>query len=1169
MSAAETPTADRAEPRAGQFLLGLVALIVLLDLILAAVPRTSAGELVEGPDGVRDQIAAAADDDRQAWLLIGDSVLVGNTGKAELPDWYEHRVVDYLEREAGEHEQVGFHQVALSGLLPIDMVEIVEELDLRDPEGEVALIIEVSPRFFSSAYVEQVEHSRPWLAELGEAEGGSLLTPIDALLRWLRRVTPLYRHRVLFEAKRDQLALPELVPSLAPSELAGEGDDQGGSRLEALARLRVHYRDPDLDPASAQAGALRTIAERCRASKRKVVFFATPIEDGFYDALLTGEQQGDYLGDLAGLLAPDGSNIALLPMDHPVFASPMFWDHVHLRPEGHRLLAINLLEQIGVGLERLPRREELIGAIGVDASLVARLGSGYSDGAAWQAQFDHPEGIAVSADGRRVIVTDTKNQVLRELVGDMRVVRTVAGTPGQTGSDDGMAALLDRPRSPVFVGAQVYFADGDGRRLRRLVEDGSVETLAELEGNWRITALRSQGERLYLLESNGSLTRIGSRALDGGDAKVRVVGHAGPAQTITAFTPEPEGGLYLATGAGQLLRARAVESLAKPLDLRQVGLAGAPLELLYANEGSEVLPQGKSDTFPYTFDKIRFSEIVELQYVSRYRGLLVVDLAPHGPGKFDKRVTERAHVRFIDLDKRLVYPWLKPLVAGIGYFYKNKNTDGISSYYHEGALALHQDTATLLWLEHDRSRLLRLDDGMLGVAKIGDVNFSIFGFRDVLTSAAGQRAFLDFRPDQHIDERDDLLALREDYTMLLVGSSLLAMSDMTGQYSLGRRLADQLGFDLGVRDRVSLETFHRTIPGGSLPSQIKAVSTFIKEGGRPDVILIEANASTFLKEEHDEAFMIEKLESLDKHARKWNSKLIIFDATPYIARNRDALRPGPAKVARFLELARARGVTVIDVGDLVLDSHLSVAPFASPPIRDIHMAPWAIDVVADRVAAALGPILRAELRGRTPARSGLAQAAATQPRARPLADAFGEKSRVWAAALARIPAAALQTSYEDGHLEVFIDLGQLPAEFAVDEADLDPLILACVYEYAIRQSNGARSANIKVVRFGQYDEYGAGVAEGATVIRKIELNRESLVKLIRAYDKKLSGGVGEDEPEPEPAPVEPEPQEDEDDEDESAGDESAGDESAGESAGDESGEPSDGPPARAPTPDPK
>lgn len=1096
-------TADSAAPheaRGGQLVLGLVALIVLLDLILAALPRPVGAELVEGPAGVRDAIAEASADERESWLLIGDSVLVGNTGKAELPDWHRHRVVDYLEREAGIDERVGFHQVALSGLLPVDMVEIVEELDLRDPEAEVSLIVEVSPRFFSSTYVEQHAHSRPWIAELGEADERSLLGPIDAAVRWLRRVTPLYRHRVLFEAKREQLALPELVPTLAPSELGGEEDDAGGSRLEALARLRVHYREPHLEPEAAQAAALRELIDRCRARGRKVVLFATPIEDGFYEGLLSPREQGDYLAQLAALVQPDGQAVALLPMDHPRFASPMFWDHVHLRPEGHRLLAINLLHQIGVGLEQVPRREDLIAATGVDASLVARIDAGFSDGAAWQAQFDHPRGLALSDDARRLVIADTNNHALRELAGDMRVVRTIAGLAGEPGHVDGLDARLDRPSSPIIVGDAVYFADGAGQRLRKLDASGEVTTLLECEGNWRIATLRAAGERLLVLERSGRVSRLGSLALDGGDR--RQLARGGGEQAITAFTTDAAGTLYLASASGQLLRAKAWAELGQPLDLARP--EGA-LERIFANESPTVLPQGKSETFPFTFDKVGFHQIVELHYVERYRGLLVVDLAPHGKGKFDKPVTERAHLRFVDLDKQLVFPWLKPLVVGLGYFYFNSDTKGFASYYHEGSLALHQATGMSFWLEHDRSRLLRLDDGMLGVAKIGDVNLKMLGFRDVLTSSTGKRAFLDYRPDQHFDERDALLAMREDYTALLIGSSLLAMSDVSGQYSLGRRLGDQLAFDLGVRDRVSLEVFHRTIPGGSLPSQIKAVSTFIKEGGRPDVIMIEANASTFLAEEDDEAFIVEKLESLTKQARKWGSTLIILDAVPYVARNRDALRSGPAKVARLLELARARGITVIAVGDLVLDRHLEVTPFASPPIKGIHLAPWAIDVVADQMAVALAPILREALRGREPALSGLASAASSKPLAKPLADAFGEKSRGWAGELPRLPAAAMQSSYEDGHLEVFIDLGQLPADFAIDETQLDPLVIACVYEFVIRQSNGARSAKLRVVRFGRYDEYGAGVAEGATVLREVDLRRDSLAALLRGYAAKLEG----------------------------------------------------------------
>src|SRR5262249_53223763 len=151
------------------------------------------------------------------------------------------------------------------------------------------------------------------------------------------------------------------------------------------------------------------------------------------------------------------------------------------------------------------------------------------------------------------------------------------------------------------------------------------------------------------------------------------------------------------------------------------------------------------------------------------------------------------------------------------------------------------------------------------------------------------------------------------------------------------------------------------------------------------------------------------------------------------------------------------------------------------------------------------PALRAELRGRVPALAQSDRAAATAPRDEPLARAFGPKNRAWAASLPRLPQAAMQSSYEDGHLEVFIDLGQLPEGFAVDEGDLDPLIVACLYEFVVRQSDGARTAHIKVVRFRGYDEYGAGVTEGATVLHAVELERKSLAALLRGLARKRTG----------------------------------------------------------------
>jgi hypothetical protein len=1062
--------------------LGLVALLILIDLLLSAIEAPRGPETLDDADDVQRYLRATAQTEGSPWLLIGDSVVVGDTGQAELADWHEHRLVDYLERELGEHEDAVFRQVAFSGMLPVDMLAVVEALDREDPDARVSLLVELSPRHFSEAYARDATPSRPWFAELADPDGArsSSMPTKDAVLGVIRRWTPIYRHRDRFVDTRELL--------VAPSEASSEHAAERGDRVEALARLSVHYRDPQLDPESVQIQALREITARCRATGRNLALFTVPLEDEFMAGIGRASTQGEYLAGLDAVLEPDGHNVALLPMDHPQFRAELFWDHVHLRPDGHRALAINLLQQLGLSLERLPSDQELISAWGVDASLVARVGAGSSNGAAWQAHFASPRGVAVSPDGQRIVIADTGNHVLRQLHGDLRVVSTLAGTPGVAGERDGSptSALLDGPTSPLFVGDSIYFADGQGRRLRRLAA-GEIQTVSRVGDGWRIQALRAHAGQIYMLQESDAQTRI--LALDpNADTTTSVVPSSElPELRISAFTISSAGDLYLATANGQIHRTNV--SSPDPEDMRTV----------FENVGGEVLPQHDKHTFPRPFADIQLSEIVGLEYVERYNGLLVQDLAPHPvEGTYAQHVTERAHLRFLDLERELVYPWLKPLVVGLGYFYFNEATQGFSSYYHEGSMALDQRTATLVYLESERSRLLRLEDGLLGVAKIGQFSLERLGFRDLLGARTGERAMADHDPTRFLDVANATGPQRRGpYVWLLMGSSMMSMSELVGQYSLGRQLALGLERDLALREGVRLHTFQRTIPGGRLTRQITALKGFMKTG-RPDIISIEANASTFLPDDADEAFMAEQLERLTKLARRWDSKLVIIDTSAYIVRNRESLRAAPDKVTRFLELARERGFEVIDVGDMVLDRHLEVTPFASPPVIGIHPPPWAIDAIADEMVAALSPVLRGWLRDRSPSLGFDGPEAADASRTKPLADAFADLEFAWAQRLERLPPEAVQIDFDGDHLVVFVDLAQVPEPRSLD-AGLEELVLAVVYEQTVRLHDGARTADIKLGRFGHYDEYGAGVDEGATIVRRDQFTQASLAAALREY----------------------------------------------------------------------
>jgi sugar lactone lactonase YvrE len=115
---------------------------------------------------------------------------------------------------------------------------------------------------------------------------------------------------------------------------------------------------------------------------------------------------------------------------------------------------------------------------GVVTTLAGGGAAGFRDGAAAEAQFDAPVGVAVGREGE-VYVADTYNDRVRVITRDGSV-RTLAGT-GTPGHADGGAldaALFDTPCGlAVAEDGAVYVADAGNNRLRRITKDGQVSTL--------------------------------------------------------------------------------------------------------------------------------------------------------------------------------------------------------------------------------------------------------------------------------------------------------------------------------------------------------------------------------------------------------------------------------------------------------------------------------------------------------------------------------------------------------------------------------------------------------------------------------------------------------------------------------------------------------------------
>jgi sugar lactone lactonase YvrE len=102
---------------------------------------------------------------------------------------------------------------------------------------------------------------------------------------------------------------------------------------------------------------------------------------------------------------------------------------------------------------------------------------GYADGTGAAAKFSEPSGVAVDASGN-VYVADYNNYCIRKITSN-GVVTTLAGsTPGYA-DGTGAAAKFSEP-SNVAVDAfgNVYVADHNNHRIRKITSNGVVTTLA-------------------------------------------------------------------------------------------------------------------------------------------------------------------------------------------------------------------------------------------------------------------------------------------------------------------------------------------------------------------------------------------------------------------------------------------------------------------------------------------------------------------------------------------------------------------------------------------------------------------------------------------------------------------------------------------------------------------
>jgi sugar lactone lactonase YvrE len=108
---------------------------------------------------------------------------------------------------------------------------------------------------------------------------------------------------------------------------------------------------------------------------------------------------------------------------------------------------------------------------------------GSADGTGTAASFDLPGGVAADRAGN-IYVSDSNNNTIRKIAPG-RVVTTLAGTPGVTGSADGTgaAARFWVPQGLAIDGSgNIYVADRGNNTIRKITPEAVVTTVAGQAG---------------------------------------------------------------------------------------------------------------------------------------------------------------------------------------------------------------------------------------------------------------------------------------------------------------------------------------------------------------------------------------------------------------------------------------------------------------------------------------------------------------------------------------------------------------------------------------------------------------------------------------------------------------------------------------------------------------
>jgi len=167
----------------------------------------------------------------------------------------------------------------------------------------------------------------------------------------------------------------------------------------------------------------------------------------------------------------------------------------------------------GVNLYVADADNRIIRKVAIDTGMVTTIAGtalvkGNVDGTGSDAKFNAPYGVAII--GNNLYVTDVTSQTIRKINISTRLVTTLAGAVGVSGSKDGVgdAATFNRPESITVDDANLYVTESENHIIRKIVvATGEVETLvgaAGVNGNADGTGASAKFDYPYGISSDGT-----------------------------------------------------------------------------------------------------------------------------------------------------------------------------------------------------------------------------------------------------------------------------------------------------------------------------------------------------------------------------------------------------------------------------------------------------------------------------------------------------------------------------------------------------------------------------------------------------------------------------------------------------------------------------------------